>query len=115
MKTKNIIICVILLLIILIIGILFYIINNNNYEHFVEQSNIYKCDSFYKTESQCDKNLCVWEDDKCKTKCIEYNNIDPHQKKVLTCQNDKNCVWNHALYYNECIQKLPIGQLPDEL
>lgn len=109
---KNIIICGV---IVLIIGILFYLINNKKYEYFVEQSKIYNCDSFYKTKATCDKNLCVWEDDTCKTKCIEYNNIDPHQKKVLTCQNDKNCVWSPALYYNECIQKLPIGELPDEL
>jgi hypothetical protein len=109
---KNIIIYI---SIILIIFILFYLINNNISEHFTEQSKIYRCDSFYKTESQCDKNLCVWEDDTCKTKCIEYNNINPHQKKVLTCQNDKNCVWSAALYYDECIQKNPIGQLPDEL
>jgi len=95
--------------------ILFYLINNNIYEHFIGQSEIYRCDSFYKTKSKCDNNLCIWENDMCKTKCIEYNNIDPHQKKVLTCQNDKNCIWSRALYYDECILKEPIGELPDLL
>jgi len=95
--------------------ILFYLINNNIYEHFTEQSQIYRCDSFYKTKLACDKNLCIWKDDTCKTKCIEYNNIKPHQEKVLTCQNDKNCIWSPSLYYDECIQKEPIGELPDLL
>ena len=106
---------IIIFIICIICIILFYLINNNIYEHFLVQSEIYRCDSFYKTKSTCDKNLCIWEDDTCKTKCIEYNNIDPHQKKVLTCQNDKNCIWSPALYYDECIQKEPIGELPDRL
>ena len=102
-------------MIILIIFIIFYLLNNKKYESFTEQPKIYNCDSFYKTEAQCDKNLCVWKDDTCKTKCIEYNNIDPYEKKVLTCMNDKNCIWSPALYYDTCIQKAPIGELPDEL
>lgn len=106
---------IIIFIIFIICIILFYVINNNIYENFIDQSKIYRCDSFYKTKSECDNNLCIWEDDTCKTKCIEYNNIDPHQEKVLTCQNDKNCIWSAPLYYNECILKEPIGELPDRL
>jgi hypothetical protein len=99
-----------IIFIIFILFILFIIIYRNKIENFDIRS--YECDYFYKNEIECNKNYkCKWINDTCHTKCIDYNNIEPHQLKVKTCKEDKNCIWDAPLYYNKCMLKEPIQSI----
>jgi hypothetical protein len=100
--------------IIFILFIFIVIIYQNKIENFDIRS--YKCDSFYKNELDCNNNhKCNWINDTCHTKCIDYNNINDHQLKVKTCEEDKNCIWDPPLYYNTCMLKNPIESIIYEI
>jgi hypothetical protein len=119
---------IIIFLILIIFCILFLYLNRNLYANLHEnlyknlhkielfgntQPKEYLCDTFYKNEKDCNdhNDICFWNNSICKTKCLEYNNIDKHQEKVDTCTNDSNCIWSPALAYNICQQKKPIESI----
>jgi hypothetical protein len=82
-----------------------------NFEY--TQEDNYLCSTFYKNKEQCNnnKNICEWNGEICTTKCLNYNNLYPHQIKVDKCLNDNNCIWSPRLAYNICHKKEPIKSI----